>query len=465
MVPIDLPSRTVELPPVTPAPPDLNLMSPLSTEPSAPRPESRDTPPPEDLCSDNLTTTGRPTRRPRGNVSYAEPNLRDKMRRPTKDLVDAVGADERIQRAASVKTENEKEGADEMIVERANEKETTRTVFVKEEEDENSWPPSWKNLPVAQIADENDGPAPTSPLGTKSSSSTSSAHLPPTVITSRKRRPSSFPAVTTSPPSKSRSQAPSVPNPISTSASTIAALAAIPHRPTSRFDNPSTRQAGQALSNIHNTTDTTILTEAPPAKPNKSSDIYEFRVSSPTEAKHVNESQHRTRESGAVEESKNKSPPRSQPQHQPQTRKLKESRRSISVPDSLGAKLAMENGRKELVVETGSCSTAVVAVRGGGGGERTLNRATEPRPEIGTTLTAENFQDVKEAREIELEGERDREGATESQSLIKKKLEQGRETRVRMKANVRSREREREVMESTTSRREKVISRRRSGVL
>jgi len=39
------------------------------------------------------SASSRPTRRPRGPISYAEPNLRNKMRRPTKDFVDAVGAD------------------------------------------------------------------------------------------------------------------------------------------------------------------------------------------------------------------------------------------------------------------------------------------------------------------------------------------------------------------------------------
>lgn len=47
-----------------------------------------DTPPPADISSTGETT--RPSRRARAAVSYAEPNLRDKMRRPTKELFDAV---------------------------------------------------------------------------------------------------------------------------------------------------------------------------------------------------------------------------------------------------------------------------------------------------------------------------------------------------------------------------------------
>lgn len=56
-------------------------------EPKSSR-QSRDTPPPADISSNGETS--RPSRRSRSQVSYAEPNLRDKMRRPSKQLVDAV---------------------------------------------------------------------------------------------------------------------------------------------------------------------------------------------------------------------------------------------------------------------------------------------------------------------------------------------------------------------------------------
>ncbi|GME65378.1 Shugoshin [Neofusicoccum parvum] len=64
-----------ELPPKTPA--GLDLFSPASTEPSAARQESRDTPPPGDLGSSNSDATagGRPSRRARSQVNYAEPSL------------------------------------------------------------------------------------------------------------------------------------------------------------------------------------------------------------------------------------------------------------------------------------------------------------------------------------------------------------------------------------------------------
>ncbi|KLJ08381.1 hypothetical protein EMPG_16187 [Blastomyces silverae] len=65
-----------------------------STNPLETLLEARDTPP--------LPTAGtsRPPRRSRGSISYAEPNLRDKMRRPTKEFVDAVAGDVRFRRSS-----------------------------------------------------------------------------------------------------------------------------------------------------------------------------------------------------------------------------------------------------------------------------------------------------------------------------------------------------------------------------
>ncbi len=50
-----------------------------------------DTPPPADISSTGEMS--RPSRRVRASISYAEPNLRDKMRRPTKQLFDAVAGE------------------------------------------------------------------------------------------------------------------------------------------------------------------------------------------------------------------------------------------------------------------------------------------------------------------------------------------------------------------------------------
>lgn len=79
---------------------DPNLAVPDTPEPSAPREEVKDTPPPVDISSNGETT--RANRRARAAVSYAEPNLRDKMRRPnTKEVFDAVAGDGRNIRRTS----------------------------------------------------------------------------------------------------------------------------------------------------------------------------------------------------------------------------------------------------------------------------------------------------------------------------------------------------------------------------
>lgn len=81
-------AKTIEIDvePETPAASD--IFSAPSTAPST-RPISRDTPPPGGITTEN-GEAARPSRRARASVSYAEPNLRDKMRRPTKELVDAI---------------------------------------------------------------------------------------------------------------------------------------------------------------------------------------------------------------------------------------------------------------------------------------------------------------------------------------------------------------------------------------
>ena len=106
---IEMQFDTVELAPETPA--GLDLFSPVSTEPSAVQHVLRDTPPPPDLkCSvpaaDSRGSFGRTSRRAKGAVNYAEPNLRDKMRRPTKELADAVMVGEGLGRASSARAED-----------------------------------------------------------------------------------------------------------------------------------------------------------------------------------------------------------------------------------------------------------------------------------------------------------------------------------------------------------------------
>jgi hypothetical protein len=76
------------------------LLSPSSPEPAASIDGARgDTPPPADITSEGETS--RPSRRNRTAISYAEPNLRDKMRRPTKELFDAVAGEGKYSRRSS----------------------------------------------------------------------------------------------------------------------------------------------------------------------------------------------------------------------------------------------------------------------------------------------------------------------------------------------------------------------------
>ncbi|KAI1428027.1 hypothetical protein F5Y12DRAFT_103261 [Xylaria sp. FL1777] len=77
-----------------------NVAVPDSPELCALREEMNDTPPPVDISSKGETT--RATRRARAAVSYAEPNLRDKMRRPnTKQVFDAVTSENKSVRRTS----------------------------------------------------------------------------------------------------------------------------------------------------------------------------------------------------------------------------------------------------------------------------------------------------------------------------------------------------------------------------
>ncbi|PHH51833.1 Shugoshin [Ceratocystis fimbriata CBS 114723] len=80
---------------------DSDLMGTKSPEPQHIEETSRlgDTPPPSHISSNGETS--RPSRRSRAAVSYAEPNLRDKMRRPTKELFDAVAGEGKYMRRSS----------------------------------------------------------------------------------------------------------------------------------------------------------------------------------------------------------------------------------------------------------------------------------------------------------------------------------------------------------------------------
>ena len=150
----------VQTEPETPAGAD--LFSPLSSVQSSNRADSRDTPPPPELGPG--MEGQRPSRRARGAVSYAEPNLRDKMRRPTKDFVDAVARGEKEPVAGSVKLEGGSAQPDMII------------------KPETELDDAWKSMPVASVSTVEH-----SPLRSKLSTADS---LPSTITTHRKRRES-----------------------------------------------------------------------------------------------------------------------------------------------------------------------------------------------------------------------------------------------------------------------------------
>ncbi|TLD10386.1 hypothetical protein PgNI_05683 [Pyricularia grisea] len=77
------------------------LLSPGTPGRAPTKDTSCDTPPPPDISSGG--DTARPSRRSRASVSYAEPNLRDKMRRPSNELTDAVsGKGNKYKQRASI---------------------------------------------------------------------------------------------------------------------------------------------------------------------------------------------------------------------------------------------------------------------------------------------------------------------------------------------------------------------------
>lgn len=145
------------------------LLSPSSPEPAGAYAGTRGgTPPPTDISSQAETL--RPSRRNRTAVSYAEPNLRDKMRRPTKELYDAVTGEARYARRSS--------HAEQIPPESAK---------VKRESGAED---SWKQLPQAKTASTEHAPdsIPASPCTGKGSPE----DLPSSVTTGRRRRMSSM---------------------------------------------------------------------------------------------------------------------------------------------------------------------------------------------------------------------------------------------------------------------------------
>jgi hypothetical protein len=152
------------------------LLSPSSPEPAVANEVSRgDTPPPADITSSGETS--RPSRRNRTAVSYAEPNLRDKMRRPTKEMVDAVTGSRRsshyLASTDTAKPKRESEGGDTLRKVPAAE-----TVSVEKP----------VSAEASTIGKPEPGSIPASPLAGKGAAVTD---LPVTIATSRRRRTAS----------------------------------------------------------------------------------------------------------------------------------------------------------------------------------------------------------------------------------------------------------------------------------
>ncbi|PHH74748.1 hypothetical protein CDD80_2871 [Ophiocordyceps camponoti-rufipedis] len=105
-VAIEPPASPPNPPPVETVPAPVSeddLLSPRSPEPAArDAGTGSDTPPPADISASGEAT--RPSRRNRAAISYAEPNLRDKMRRPSKQLFDAVAGEGKNRRSSQAET-------------------------------------------------------------------------------------------------------------------------------------------------------------------------------------------------------------------------------------------------------------------------------------------------------------------------------------------------------------------------
>ncbi|KAK4610653.1 Shugoshin [Fulvia fulva] len=191
----DVPA-TIELPPpeastaeqlMTDTPAAHDLFSPTS-EASA-KEGARDTPPPENLSSAINTTEGgpRPSRRARPALSYKEPSLAAKMRRPGKEMVDAISG---LQDPRRVMSLSHRSSSGPL---------STSEILIKTEpEDDDA---AWKTIPTANGSTE-----PASPLREKSTND----HLVPATDAKEERistnRPSQSASVLSSVTATSRNR-------------------------------------------------------------------------------------------------------------------------------------------------------------------------------------------------------------------------------------------------------------------
>ena len=173
----------ISLPPKTPAIPGLDLFSPSTSDPLEQRPESQDTPPPPDLGPNTGTGSfGRTSRRSKGSVSYTEPNLRDKMRRPTKDLIDAVGTEDKLKQ----------DSFDKVVGVPSSNCQLEGMRIKQEDDDDEGSRLVWKTKPIKESKSQQQRlqAEKTSPLSQKAN--LPAADLPASVMTDRRRRASSL---------------------------------------------------------------------------------------------------------------------------------------------------------------------------------------------------------------------------------------------------------------------------------
>ncbi|RYP62088.1 hypothetical protein DL771_009875 [Monosporascus sp. 5C6A] len=164
----------------------------IEPEPPAREEEVCDTPPPLDISSRGETTRG--SRRTRPAVSYAEPNLRDKMRRPTKQLLDAVAGEgkglqmRRVSSSSSQSRQSEQPTPASASSSSSSAVRSSGRLVVSPR-----LAAVWKNIPDASATPTTDN-MPPSPLAQKTAGRASpprGSNLPTTVVTDRRKRSSS----------------------------------------------------------------------------------------------------------------------------------------------------------------------------------------------------------------------------------------------------------------------------------
>ncbi|KAK3321200.1 hypothetical protein B0T19DRAFT_403769 [Cercophora scortea] len=186
---------TVDVPDLGPPPPRVTTIVPDPDVPTNPSPDtpirSTAAPPPQqhDMDCTSHDEAARPGRRARASISYAEPSLRDKMRRPTKELFDAVaGEGKYIHRP---QTAGPKKPDDATATTPAAPSSNVKIKAEPSSSSDNSSSNSWKNLPAhnppSPLARHSLSPPPQAATATAAEDT-----LPTSVVTDRRRRPSSI---------------------------------------------------------------------------------------------------------------------------------------------------------------------------------------------------------------------------------------------------------------------------------